>query len=93
MLPARSLRRVSTTGECKAPPLAFSPTGAHHHAPVMPLLLQLRNKCTDCRHTARRPPAFPAPRRLRCREPRWAKLAIIHRLDKETSGLIVFGAR
>lgn len=31
-------------------------------------------------------------RRLRSREPRWAKLAIIHRLDKETSGLIVFGA-
>src|SRR5690349_20052152 len=27
---------------------------------------------------------------LRDREPRWAKLAIIHRLDKETSGLIVF---
>src|SRR5688500_9108254 len=25
------------------------------------------------------------------REPRWANLAIIHRLDKETSGLIVFG--
>src|SRR5947199_4081878 len=28
---------------------------------------------------------------LRNREPRWAKLAIIHRLDKETSGVIVFG--
>ncbi len=28
---------------------------------------------------------------LRHREPRWADLAIIHRLDKETSGLIVFG--
>jgi len=27
---------------------------------------------------------------LRRREPRWAKLAIIHRLDKETSGVIVF---
>jgi 23S rRNA (cytosine1962-C5)-methyltransferase len=27
---------------------------------------------------------------LRHREPRWAALAIIHRLDKETSGLIVF---
>src|SRR5438046_6723834 len=27
---------------------------------------------------------------LRHREPRWAKLAIIHRLDKETSGVIVF---
>jgi 23S rRNA (cytosine1962-C5)-methyltransferase len=27
---------------------------------------------------------------LKNREPRWAKLAIIHRLDKETSGLIVF---
>jgi 23S rRNA (cytosine1962-C5)-methyltransferase len=27
---------------------------------------------------------------LRNREPRWARLAIIHRLDKETSGLIVF---
>jgi len=27
---------------------------------------------------------------LRGREPRWAALAIIHRLDKETSGLIVF---
>ncbi len=27
---------------------------------------------------------------LRNREPRWAKLAIIHRLDKETSGVIVF---
>lgn len=28
---------------------------------------------------------------LKHREPRWADLAIIHRLDKETSGLIVFG--
>jgi 23S rRNA-/tRNA-specific pseudouridylate synthase len=28
---------------------------------------------------------------LRHREPRWAALAIIHRLDKETSGLMVFG--
>jgi 23S rRNA (cytosine1962-C5)-methyltransferase len=28
---------------------------------------------------------------LRHREPRWAKLSILHRLDKETSGLIVFG--
>ena len=28
---------------------------------------------------------------LKNREPRWAKLAIIHRLDKETSGVIVFG--
>jgi 23S rRNA (cytosine1962-C5)-methyltransferase len=28
---------------------------------------------------------------LRNREPRWSGLAIIHRLDKETSGLIVFG--
>lgn len=27
---------------------------------------------------------------LRHREPRWASLAIIHRLDKETSGLLVF---
>ena len=27
---------------------------------------------------------------LRHREPRWADLAIIHRLDKETSGIIVF---
>jgi 23S rRNA (cytosine1962-C5)-methyltransferase len=27
---------------------------------------------------------------LRDREPRWASLAIIHRLDKETSGVIVF---
>src|SRR5215813_2962191 len=27
---------------------------------------------------------------LRHREPRWRSLAIIHRLDKETSGLIVF---
>ena len=25
------------------------------------------------------------------REPRWAKLAIIHRLDKDTSGVMVFG--
>ena len=24
-------------------------------------------------------------------EPRWAKLAILHRLDKETSGVMVFG--
>lgn len=29
---------------------------------------------------------------LRSRDPRWARLAIIHRLDKETSGLLVFGA-
>jgi 23S rRNA (cytosine1962-C5)-methyltransferase len=28
---------------------------------------------------------------LKHREPRWAKLAILHRLDKETSGLMVFG--
>src|SRR5580700_6401874 len=28
---------------------------------------------------------------LKHREPRWAKLAIIHRLDKETSGVMVFG--
>jgi 23S rRNA (cytosine1962-C5)-methyltransferase len=28
---------------------------------------------------------------LKNREPRWASLAIIHRLDKETSGIIVFG--
>ncbi len=28
---------------------------------------------------------------LRDREPRWAKLAIIHRLDKETSGVMLFG--
>src|SRR5580692_7821444 len=28
---------------------------------------------------------------LRRREPRWARLSIIHRLDKETSGVIVFG--
>ena len=28
---------------------------------------------------------------LRHREPRWSSLAIIHRLDKETSGLLVFG--
>jgi 23S rRNA (cytosine1962-C5)-methyltransferase len=28
---------------------------------------------------------------LKHREPRWAALAIIHRLDKETSGLLVFG--
>ena len=28
---------------------------------------------------------------LRHREPRWERLAIIHRLDKETSGLLVFG--
>lgn len=28
---------------------------------------------------------------LRNREPRWASLAIVHRLDKETSGLLVFG--
>ena len=27
---------------------------------------------------------------LRHRDPRWAKLAIIHRLDKETSGVLVF---
>ena len=28
---------------------------------------------------------------LRHREPRWARLAIIHRLDKDTSGVMVFG--
>ena len=28
---------------------------------------------------------------LRNREPRWGELAIIHRLDKETSGVMVFG--
>ncbi len=28
---------------------------------------------------------------LRHREPRWATLALLHRLDKETSGLLVFG--
>jgi 23S rRNA (cytosine1962-C5)-methyltransferase len=28
---------------------------------------------------------------LKHREPRWASLAIIHRLDKETSGVLVFG--
>ena len=28
---------------------------------------------------------------LRHREPGWARLAIVHRLDKETSGLLVFG--
>jgi 23S rRNA (cytosine1962-C5)-methyltransferase len=28
---------------------------------------------------------------LRHREPRWSRLAIIHRLDKETSGVMVFG--
>ena len=28
---------------------------------------------------------------LRQREPRWAALALLHRLDKETSGLMVFG--
>ena len=28
---------------------------------------------------------------LRHRDPRWASLAILHRLDKETSGLMVFG--
>ncbi len=28
---------------------------------------------------------------LKHREPRWARLAIIHRLDKDTSGLLVFG--
>jgi len=28
---------------------------------------------------------------LKHREPRWSELAIIHRLDKETSGVIVFG--
>jgi len=30
-------------------------------------------------------------RLLRHREPRWATLAILHRLDKETSGVLVFG--
>lgn len=28
---------------------------------------------------------------LKHREPRWSSLSILHRLDKETSGLIVFG--
>ncbi|MGH7952942.1 MAG: pseudouridine synthase [Limisphaerales bacterium] len=28
---------------------------------------------------------------LRAREPRWSSLAILHRLDKETSGILVFG--
>jgi RluA family pseudouridine synthase len=28
---------------------------------------------------------------LRHREPRWSSLAIVHRLDKETSGVLVFG--
>src|SRR6476469_5434233 len=28
---------------------------------------------------------------LKHRDPRWAHLAIIHRLDKETSGVMVFG--
>lgn len=28
---------------------------------------------------------------LRHREPRWERLAIVHRLDKETSGVLVFG--
>jgi 23S rRNA (cytosine1962-C5)-methyltransferase len=28
---------------------------------------------------------------LRDREPRWAHLALVHRLDKDTSGLLVFG--
>src|SRR3954452_5882551 len=28
---------------------------------------------------------------LRHREPRWASLAILHRLDKETSGVLLFG--
>lgn len=28
---------------------------------------------------------------LRHREPRWADLAIVHRLDKETSGVMIFG--
>lgn len=28
---------------------------------------------------------------LKHREPRWAQLALIHRLDKETSGVLVFG--
>ena len=28
---------------------------------------------------------------LRCRERRWASLSVMHRLDKETSGVLVFG--
>ena len=28
---------------------------------------------------------------LKNREPRWSSLAILHRLDKETSGVLVFG--
>lgn len=28
---------------------------------------------------------------LRAREPHWASLAIVHRLDKETSGILIFG--
>ena len=28
---------------------------------------------------------------LKHREPRWSSLAILHRLDKETSGVLVFG--
>src|SRR5271154_5719611 len=28
---------------------------------------------------------------LKHREPRWASLAILHRLDKETSGVMIFG--
>ena len=28
---------------------------------------------------------------LKNREPRWANLAILHRLDKETTGIILFG--
>jgi 23S rRNA-/tRNA-specific pseudouridylate synthase len=28
---------------------------------------------------------------LKHREPRWSSLAILHRLDKETSGILVFG--
>ncbi len=28
---------------------------------------------------------------LRAREPRWSSLAILHRLDKGTSGVLVFG--
>lgn len=28
---------------------------------------------------------------LKTREPRWSRLAILHRLDKETSGILVFG--
>ena len=28
---------------------------------------------------------------LKHREPRWSSLAILHRLDKETSGVMVFG--